>query len=396
MYDYMIVLLILSSVFGYILPYFVQPIILLTILFLPWLLQAASCFRQARNQNVLVVFVFLFAYASLSMLWVPDFKHCFMLLVRALIHMVMCLEIIVFSQKANLPFDSIAKGWVGAFLLTAAVAVFEMTTDHHLAVMAHEDLIESAGGHRAAVTFHNYNTYSLFIVFCLPFLLYRLLMEGRKRRRLALWGILLLMVSIVLLNASRGAILSMVVMVGVFMLCASKGKNKRMKRNVLLLIILLAIMMVVLGGFLLEAIITRTAGKDVFRDSTRMVLWGSSLQLFAQSWGFGQGFGSMIPVLTTFPGNTTDLTYSHNLLFELLLEGGVIFFFCFVALLLILFRAARKEKDVPRRMVLFASLFAFPLYSIINSVYTSPTFIWLFFACLGVFASTPRLKTAFV
>lgn len=271
-----------------------------------------------------------------------------------------------------------------------------MTTDHHLAVMAHEDLIESAGGHRAAVTFHNYNTYSLFIVFSMPFLLYRLLTEKRKRHRLALWGVLMMMVSIVLLNASRGAILSMVVMVGVFMLCASKGKNKQMKRYVILLIVLLVLMLVVLGGFLLEAIITRTAGKDVFKDSTRMVLWISSLQLFAESYGFGQGFGSMIPTLTVFPGNTTDLTYSHNLLFELLLEGGVIFFFFFVALLLILFRAARREKDIPRKMVLYTSLFAFPLYSIINSVYTSPTFIWLFFVCLGVYASTPRLKTAVV
>lgn len=110
MYDYMIVLLILSSVFGYILPYFVQPIILLTVLFFPWLLQAASSFRQARNENILVIFVFLFTYASLSLLWAPDFKHCFMLLVRALLHMIMCLEVIVFSQKANLPFDSVAKG----------------------------------------------------------------------------------------------------------------------------------------------------------------------------------------------------------------------------------------------------------------------------------------------
>lgn len=386
-YDQMIVVLIISSVFGYLGGFFTQPIIVFTIVFFPRLVRNAALFRMTNNKNTLIILLLLFIYAAVSILWSPNtFKKSLVLLIRASFHIIMCLEIIVFSQRAAWPLDSVSKGWVIAFLLTSVVAVWEMATDHHLMTIAHEDLESAVERHRAAVTFYNNNTYSLFVLFSLPFLLYRIRKTRTRSRRTLLFLCLLLLISIILLNASRAAFLSVGIMMCVYVFNVSRGGDKKSKRSALLLIVLVGTLLLLFGGLLLEALLYRTEKKDMFQDNVRMILWVSSFKLFVSSHGLGHGFGSMLPALAAHAGNLTTKTYSHNLLLELMLEGGVFFGGAFLIFLFRIFRSARKQIDPARKMLLFAVLLPFPLYSILNSEYLTPTFVWLFFVSVSVFA----------
>ena len=385
-YDQILFLLVVSSVFGYIGPFFFQPIIFLTLAFSLKLIQSASMFRFRRNKKALLIFTLLFIYAAVSIFWSPNFKKSLILLIRAAVHIILCLEIIVFSQRAKRPLESIAKGWVAAFLLTSVIAVWEMVTDHHIMVIAQQDMVWEIERHRAAVTFYNINTYSLFVIFSLPFLLYRM-MWARGHHRTPMLFCLLLLMSIVFLNASRAAILSMVIMMGVYMFSILGKGDKRSKRSVFLIIGLIGCFLLIAGSFLLEAILFRTENRDMFQDNARLTLWASSLELFVLSHGFGQGFGSMVPAMEAYSGNMTTVNYTHNLIFQLLLEGGVVFCIPFLFFLLKIFRSARKQKDLSRRMFLFAVLLSFPLFSILNSENISPSFIWLFFVSVYVFSA---------
>ena len=392
-YDQMIIVLIVCSVFGYLGGFLYQPIILMTLFFFPKLIQNVGFFRFSTYKKTLLIFILLFAYAAVSIFWAPVFKSSLILLIRAAVHIIMCLEIIVFSQRAAHPLDSIAKGWIYAFLLTSVVAAWEMVTDHHLMVIAHQDMVFDVERHRAAVTFYNNNTYSLFVIFSLPFLLYRTMRARGDFHRLLLFLTLLILISIILLNASRAALLCLVIMGGVYMYFVFKQGDKGKKRSVMLVAGIIALFLLLVGSFLLEALLSRIADKDLFQDNIRIILWGVSWELFMQSHGFGQGFGGMVGAMSSYPGNPSDIDYSHNLILQLLLEGGVLFGGVFLIFLFKLFKSARKQKDPSRKMFLWAVLLSFPLYSILNSEYVSPTFIWLFFVSVYVFSSYPALGT---
>ena len=387
-YDKMIIWLILCLAYGYIGSILYHPIILSVVLFFPVFIQNASLLGIPKNRKTLGVFVFLLLYSMLSLIWAPSFSSSLMLLFRAFLHILLCLELIIFSQKANNPLDSISYGWMLAFLLTAGIAIWEMVTDNHIMTIAHEDMgmdMEIVR-RRAAVTFYNMNTYSMFVVFALPFVLYRILIVDKKIKRLFLSLVLLVLVSILLLNASRGAIFSMAIMIGVFVLNTVRRGNRRVKWYSIAILFLLAIFLYIWGDFLLEAILYRTEGRDVFQDQSRNILINCSWKLFLESYGFGHGIGSMIPELSKYPGNTTTLTYSHNLFLELLLEGGVVYGLCFIIFFIKLIRSAFHQKTIQGKFFLFSVILAFPLYSVINSAYISPTFVWAFFVSVYIFS----------
>lgn len=389
-YDWMITILITSLIFGYLGSFLFQPVVLLVIMFLPKLIQNAPCFKRPYNGNALLIFAILALYCTISIFWAPDFSRSIKLLIRAYIHVAFCLELMVFSQRARAPLESIAQAWILAFLLTSVVAVWELVTDHHLVAIAHEDDVLQYERHRAAVTFHNNNTYSLFVIFSLPFLMFRLITarDHKKRRRLVL--ALFLLFAIILVNASRGAILCLLVIPWVFARGIMKKGDKRIRRLVIVMTVLIVVFLLVLGSILLEAILYRIMTQGIFQDNARLVLMRSSWDLFLQSHGFGLGFGSMIPALTESSLNSTDLTYCHNLLLELMVEGGVLLGFAFVRFVIRLFVHARRQGSVPRKLLVYSSLLALPVFSVINSGYTSPTFVWAFFASIYIFASLPE------
>lgn len=386
-YDRMIFLLVVSVIFGYMGSFFTSPIILLTILFsFKFIPKAPRFFRE--NKKTQVVWALLIVYSSFSILWSPDFKHSLILLSRAIVHVLMCFELIVFSQYAKNPLNSISKAWVVAFCLTACVAIWEIITNNHIMVTAHDDNPEMVFvRQRAVVTFYNMNTYSLFVALSLPFLLYATQITKSGLYRLFSVIMLLVLVSILLLNASRGAIAGMVITLGVYAVILFRKGNKNNRKFVIIAAVLLGILMIAASSYLLETILYRTENRDFFQDRTRTVLMNSSLGLFFQSYGLGQGFGSMIPALTQYPANTTMLTYSHNLFLELLLEGGVFYGICFIVYYFKLYYNARRANSAPRKAFLYAVVLSLPICSVINSAYTTPTFIWLYFVSFYIFAS---------
>lgn len=385
-YDRIVFLLIVSVVFGYLGSFFTSPIILFTVLFFFRFIRVFLPFFR-KNQETVFVFIFLVVYSAVSLFWSPDFRHSLVLWIRAIFHILLCLEIIAFSQKAQKPLESIANAWVFAVFLTACVAIWEMVTDNHLTVIAHQDLEMEIVRYRAAVTFYNNNTYSMFVVFSLPFLLYANQKQKAGLLRLLNTLLLFLLISIVLLNASRGAILGLVIIIAVYTISIVNNGNSKYKRYAIFAILLLSVFMLFASSFLLETILYRTEGRNYFYDSARTVLIQSSWQLFLQSFGMGQGFGSMIPALAQFPGNTTSITYSHNLFLELLLEGGVVFGIPFILLYFNLFKRAYKENDPSRKMFIYSVVLSLPICSIINSSYLSPTFIWVYFVSVYAFSS---------
>ena len=125
--------------------------------------------------------------------------------------------LVYLSFNANCPYHSIIKGWLIAFLFSAIIAICEILFDIHLPMNIYEsDLLLNSGGtvmqkQYASVTFGNYNGYVTFLCCALPFLFAYILTAVKIRCLLYGWLAFMLMAYILLINASRGGLLSLLI-----------------------------------------------------------------------------------------------------------------------------------------------------------------------------------------
>lgn len=383
----MILILIISQISGH---YFriLNPVMFLVLLFFPHLI------KNLKGDTIEIVkpfwrFFALWAiYNFCSVLLAPLPMRALYYSFLFLINFMMFLEIIVFSKKASIPHDSIAMGWLIAFLLTSIVAVWELQTNNHLSI-AKEHLsrentnIDEAIGSYASVTFYNINTYAIYILEIFPFVFYTLICKSSMIKRiLALFCGLVAMI-IVFINGSRGASLSMIMMFFVFLFFMRKGG----KRNVAWIFFILGVIVYIFyvyGEAILSMFIYRMEMRG-FEDNSRQILYQKSLELIYNSVGIGTGVGGMVPAMEA-QGNYLKIYYSHNLFLEFLMQFGVVLFAGFLYYLYRLLVLAKKAQ-LSSKVVLYTSLVGLPLYSVINSEYTHLHFVWCYFAVLYVYAS---------
>lgn len=380
-YDNLLVVLITSLVFGYAGGAVLSPVNFVELLFFPYLLSNRNLLRKRVSARLLLFAILWLSYSVLSLVWASNVNRGILTIFIYFFRFLMCLEMLVFSMRANRPLESISKGWFLAVILTAVVALWEIFTNHHLSIAREESLStlsQEVQRAEASVLFYNPNTYCVFLVMAFPFLAYKLLSEKKKALTIT---VLLVLFFIVVKNASRGAILSVGIMT--LMLLLFFVKNKRFRGYGFVLLALLAVFFVLFGESLFSAFLFRMETQGM-QDGARLEIWDGAWSTFLKSRGFGVGVGSMTKHLGAL--NSYGIEYAHCLLLESLVEGGVILT---ALVLFVLFRLLKLTVSVHQktvRIVLWMALITFPVYSIINSEYLRPAFVWSFFMSAFLYA----------
>lgn len=384
-YDKILFLLIVSLAFGGLGGLF-QVSRLLSLVMIPGMLR---CFDKSAylSKSYLSFIIVFFIYAAISVIWAPSENETLRRFTYAFFHFLFFLEVLVFSTQARNPIKALAFGWLIAVCLTLVVAMWEITTDHHLSISKQKsDLAMMDKGivtyrNFASVTFYNYNTYVTFLSFACPFLYYFLFKKIKPTVTIITIVALALSALVVTMNASRGGMIAIAVMLVVYFLFVPKtGKN----------IVSTIIVLLIIGYFVVKysetiflAIQARLVSTEMLEDDSRMDIWMKSLQAFANTGGLGVGIGGIEAGLKSVH---CGVLATHNLLVEALLEFGLFGFISVFVFLWHLVVRSFKQKDPIIKKVLLIALSSFPVAMIIDSLYLADTFAFAYFASLIVFS----------
>ncbi len=366
---------------------------ILGILLFPLIVVKLQSKAYAYTYSVLFFFFFWYAYNLLSLFWTSDIVQAKKELFYYIIHFVLFIEIMVFSKKASKPLSTISMAFMIAFLITSVVGLWELITDNHLHLSKFQEdtTVNNGSGmlfhHRfASVTFGNYNSYVTFICFCMPFIVYRLFVVGKGFvSKLFPMIAILLSILFLLFNASRGGILSMLVMISIFVYYSLFSKNKRNRQVICVLVLLVMVGSFCFTDIIFESLLYRLSGTNLVEDNSRINIWHDALRVFYDSYGIGSGVGS----LSRSMGEVATQTFiaTHNMLLELLVQYGCVIFFIVILFLYKLLKRAFVIRDKSRKFLLLLALFPLPIYLIIDSSYLLSPSLYIFVSSLYVFAN---------
>lgn len=394
-YDIYILLLIASTIFGGIGGALTVPR-LLGILLVPKLFGIVNRENLKYLSLLRSWCVAFYVFALVSMLWTPDKAEGFKELVYYLVHFLIFFEVIVFSRKALSPLQFITIGFALCVLLTSVVGFWELTTDNHLAYSALDEASESTMNGEliirnfAAVTFYNLNGYVTYLCFCLPFLLYGFSLEEKLLKRLSFIALVIAIV-LILCNASRGGMFTIVICLAVFFMMSQK--NKTLIYSFIVLIGGLLYILYKYGDTILFILSMKLADGGATTDDVRSEIWSNALKVLVEYCGFGCGIGGMFAAMEQFAKGGCTIT--HNIFLEVLCQYGVIFCLAFVFFLFKLFKTGLKLLDKKRSVLVSIALVSFPMTGIINSGYLLAPHLFIALASIYVFANYERIRTMY-
>lgn len=338
--------------------------------------------------------LFFFVYVIVSVVWSPPGNEAMAHLAYCIFHFILFFEILLFSFRAKSPFLSISTGWLIAVALTLVIAMWELTTDNHLSMSKKEGNEAVNLGYTifmrqfASVTFHNYNTYVTFLCCALPFIFHQLLTKNNFfiQRLLSIVCLVLSTVCIIF-NASRGGLIVIVVLAGLYFLYTGKGR-----KSYLYLLLIGAVVIYALryfGDALFTMMEVRTAGGALFDGNSRFAIWGHALDAFFKTGGLGVGLGGLKAAISA---EWSGISITHNIFLECLVEFGLIIFIGFIVYLVKLVKSARKYADRAEKVTVYMSLLTLPIYGIIDAGFLNSPFVFASFASLSVFANLNRIN----
>lgn len=391
-YDIYILLLIVSTIFGTIGGALTAPR-LLGILLIPKLLGSINRENFIYLSSLRSWCVAFYVFALVSMLWTPDKVEGLKELVYYLVHFLIFFEVIVFSRKALSPLQFITIGFVLCVLLTSVVGFWELTTDNHLAYSILDEASASTMNGEvivrnfAAVTFYNLNGYVTYLCFCLPFLLYGFSLEEKLLKWLSFIALVIAIV-LILCNASRGGMFTIVICLAVFFMMSQK--NKSLIYSFIVLIGGLLYILYKYGDAILFILSIKLADGGATTDNVRSEIWSNALKVLVEYCGFGCGIGGMFVAMEQFAKGGCTIT--HNIFLEVLCQYGVIFCLAFVFFLFKLFKTGLKLLDKKRSVLVSIALVSFPMIGIINSGYLLNSHLFIVLASIYVFANYERIR----
>lgn len=367
-YDLMVILLIFSFGFGN-LGGAIQVSRVLAILFAPIMINVKMR-KNYVHKNIIVLFVVFYLFCIFSLIWTPDLDQAIKELVYYPVHFLIFLEIVVFSFKANKGCESISIGWMSAVFFCSIIAYWEITTGNHL------QIANEQGGARhfesgvfeqltASVTFGNYNSYVTFLCFSFPWLYY-LVMSGKSfLRRIVPLVAIVLAILVILFDASRGGILTFLVMTLIFVIKSSRSFTKY--AVVIFFTFSIIYVLINYGGDTVQIIQARAGDGASLEATGRQQIWKDAFQAFLNSFFIGTGLGSITKAMEAV--NPNGVASPHNMFLEFLTQFGLFFFIPLLLFLLRLLILTLKKVDSPIKIALLMALIALPLYAIIDSVY---------------------------
>ncbi len=384
-YDYLIFFLITSLIFGNLGGALMVVRVLGVIFFFPIIQHLYSC--QKLTKGFIAAFTLFMIYAILSLAWSSDRSEGVVELLYYFTHIAIFLEILVFSFLAKNPVRTIATGWIVVVFISLIFAIWEITTSNHLTLSSFEaeDVSLNTNGISfnrpfASVTFGNFNGYVTFLCFSFPFLLYAALASYGNLKRLFIPLLCIFVtVFVILVEGSRGGLLSISLMLLVVFLMSKTSTIKK------LIILFIAIG---LGSYFLSfdpdlfmAIMVKSEGGNLYTDDSRMAIWGKAISVGLDYVGFGCGIGGLgIEMQKGFNGPPIP----HNMFLELFAEFGFIFLIVFIAYIVKLLLKAIKSNIRSIKVSFIAAILALPFYSIIDSGYLLNPITYVCISCMTV------------
>lgn len=394
-YDTFLLLLIVSTIFGGIGGALTIPRIL-GILLAPRFFGIIKREKPAYLSSIKSWTIAFYIFALVSMLWTPDKVEGFKELIYYLVHFLIFFEVIVFSRKAVCPLQFITIGCALCVFLTSVVGFWELTTDNHLAYSAADEAIKlSMNGEDiirnfAAVTFYNLNGYVTYLCFFFPFLLYGFSLEEKPFKRMSFMALIIAIV-LILCNASRGGMFTIIICLGMFFLMSPK--NKSLIYSFIVLIGGLLYILYKYGDSILFILTMKLADGGATTDDARSEIWGNALKVLVEYCGLGCGIGGMFATMEKFAKG--GVTITHNIFLEVLCQYGVVFCIVFVSFLFKQFKTGLKLLDKKRRVMVTVALVSFPMTGIITSGYLLDPQLFIVLASLYVFANYERIKSVY-
>lgn len=364
-----------------------QPGRLLTIFLIPYLLKNRRLVLKCRAINrVLLFFLFWMAYSFISLLWCLDKGQAGKDIVYYPIHMFTFLEITVFTFRSQRPVESMMKGWAAALLITFPIAFTEIFTNIHLpsTYQYHEEnrMIKlgdlAIQQQYAAVTFGNYNSYGTFLCFASPFILGLIIRLKSFIGQIFSYAIFFSIVYISIINGSRGAFLSLSIMIVIFLMYQKKYSRKSTKYIFVLVLLGACFLLWEYGADIFLQLQARVEGKSsIMEDDGRSQLIVLSLEATLNSFFLGNGIGSMEKALGG--GGTA----THNFVLELLIQFGLVITLMVVFFIINLYLWSRGNY-VPKDLgfIVKASILSFVFIMVINSGYLRDLMTWVYFGSL--------------
>lgn len=385
-YDYIIILTIISVIFaGKIFGAFV-PIKIIgcvaSVYFLFFFSKLKVTFLRRNRRVISFLGLFLF-YAVLSALWTEDTKEYLIATLSLYCYVFDFLLILYCAQRARSAINSILLGWIIFIILNLSCAFWEISTgEHFLTGSFQADAMErdiyglQAYRVYAAVTYGNYNSFSLLLCLTLLFLLLYIYLKSDVKNQLLPIALFFGICIVLLINTSRGSLICLALFL--IPLWYVIRKQRFIKYVVLLLLVGVGVYLwmrysdVIL--FLIERKLdARTGGVS---NDPRWQLWKAGLEIASQWLYVGSGAGSMIH---EFAKANVFILYAHNLWIQMLVEYGFLITFIFVCFYVKLVYSTLRSADIVLKIIGLYLLFCWPILTIIDEGYMK-SFHWVFFA----------------
>ena len=230
---------------------------------------------------------------------------------------------------------------------------------------------------RAASTFNNPNVMAEYLIMLIPFAAYYAFSGRRTGARVLCRVCLLFALGGVLFSFSRGSYLALLVIILVF--CVANYRKWSM---------------ILLGGISAVALIPASVYTRLFSVgsmdgsiSDRFRIWGVALEEIAKQpiFGSGPGVQNFWDILQS---SRIAAPHTHNLVLQLLVEGGII---ALVLMVLIGWKTFRGSYDMLRKpgesriigVVLIAFIGAFIVYGMVDFPFLCPKLVTSFMLVLG-------------
>lgn len=341
---------------------------------------------------------FWVVWGGISIYWAPDLLSAVNDVAAVGFGFAVGILLLNLGAASEAGIQSLRRGWVLAFVVTAAVATWEIATGSHLPSSFVEQKPDYALRAIVISTFGNPNNYGAFLVLSFPFLLTSLHKIRRIPVKLMYFGLVISAIILVFLSASRSAAMGIGLQLIVYIFLF--GGLKRISWGVLVAILGLA----VLGslGVTLDdyrfwtKLLSALSGEELSGSGslgTRIALTLSGIWMVGHSFGMGVGAGGFEHVMARgeVPYSGIDQVNPHNFIIEVASEYGLLVVTAFAGFLVRGLAIAYARKDSKHREVrelCILMVVGYVFACVANSSYVEVSVHWVFiasFLCVTIF-----------
>jgi hypothetical protein len=303
----------------------------------------------ARFYLLLGCFWILWGWASI--LWAPDPSSAIRDVASVGLGFGAGLVLLNLRSFTGSGLDALRRGWLLAYVVTAAIAIWEKLTGNHLPSHFVKNAPDYVLNDVVISTFGNPNNYGAFLLLSVPFLLWSLSIVKMRLHKVFYMGLLLALPVLVFLSASRVAILGLVVQL---LVCGLL--TMRQWRSFVGILSIACLFFLLIGWYLQSDTLVARKLALAFGNEVRLggsialrrnlVLNGLWFAYISGCLGIGAGGFEHLIQNRSAPFATGHIFSPHNFWIEVLSQYGVLVFLGLVVWVLYLISVAIRSRRI--------------------------------------------------